>query len=104
MRRCECRLQVAFGLLASALALAPARVEPADLAVREGDYVVRDFRFESGEILPAVRLHYRTLGEPVRDAAGVTRNGVLLLHGTGGTGVQFLQPQFAGEMFGPGQP
>jgi homoserine O-acetyltransferase len=55
-------------------------------------------------MLPAVRLHYRTLGSPARDAAGVARNAVLVLHGTGGSGAQFLQPQFAGELFGPGQP
>jgi homoserine O-acetyltransferase len=85
-------------------ALALARLEAADLAVHEGDHVVRDFRFASGETLPEVRLHYRTLGVPTRDAAGVVRNAVLVLHGTGGTGAQFLAPQFAGEMFGPGQP
>jgi len=102
MRRNDCGLQVALGLLASALALAPA--EAADVAVRGGDHVVKQFRFESGEVLPEVRLHYRILGAPVRDGAGVVRNAVLLLHGTGGTGAQFLQPQFAGEMFGPGQP
>jgi homoserine O-acetyltransferase len=50
-----------------------------------------------------VRLHYRTLGSPVRDAQGVVRNAVLILHGTGGSGAQFLQPQFADELFGPGQ-
>src|SRR5262245_40007466 len=94
--------RVALGLLAGALALAPAQA--ADLAVREGDHVVRNFRFASGEALPEVRLHYRTLGAPSRDAAGVVRNAVLVLHGTGGTGAQCLAPQFAGELFGPGQP
>ncbi len=44
--------------------------------------------------LAEVRLHYRTLGTPVRDASGVVRNAVLILHGTGGSGAQFLQPQF----------
>src|SRR4029453_5173088 len=102
MWRSDCGLRVALGLLAGAFTLPPAW--SAELAVREADFVVRDFRFASGEALPEVCLHYRTLGAPVRDAAGVVRNAVLLLHGTGGTGAQFLAPQFAGEMFGPGQP
>jgi homoserine O-acetyltransferase len=89
-------LSVAASLAASSHAAEP--------AVREGDHVVRDFVFASGERLPEVRLHYRSLGAPVRDTQGVVRNAVLLLHGTGGTGAQFLQPQFAAEMFGPGQP
>src|SRR6266705_3658163 len=69
----------------------------------EGDYVVRDFKFRSGETLPELRLHYTTLGKPARDAQGRVTNAVLILHGTGGSGRQFLQPQFAGELFGPGQ-
>ena len=48
-------------------------------------------------------MHYTTLGKPVRDAHGHTANAVLILHGTGGSGQQFLQPQFAGVLFGPGQ-
>lgn len=68
-----------------------------------GNFVVRDFRFAGGEVLPELRIHYRTLGRPRRDAAGHTRNAVLLLHGTTGTGQQFLSPSFAGELFGPGQ-
>ncbi len=69
----------------------------------EGDFTIRDFRFESGETLPELKLHYRTLGTPGRDAAGMVRNAVLILHGTGGTGAQFLSRQFAGALFGPGQ-
>lgn len=72
--------------------------------VTEADFVIRDFRFNSGETLPALRLHYRTLGTPRRDASGRVRNAVLVLHGTSGTGAQFLSPQFAGELFGSGQP
>jgi homoserine O-acetyltransferase/O-succinyltransferase len=68
-----------------------------------GTYVVRDFHFASGETLPQLRLHYRTLGRPRRDAAGVVRNAVLVLHGTGGTGSQFLSPSFA-VLYGAGQP
>jgi homoserine O-acetyltransferase/O-succinyltransferase len=69
----------------------------------EGDFVVHGFQFRSGESLPELRLHYTTLGKPVKDAAGRTTNAVLILHGTGGTGQQFFQPQFAGVLFGPGQ-
>ena len=69
----------------------------------EGDFVARDFRFGSGETLPALNLHYRTIGTPRRDASGVVRNAVLILHGTGGTGEGFLSRTFGGELFGPGQ-
>jgi homoserine O-acetyltransferase/O-succinyltransferase len=72
-------------------------------ATAEGDFVVKDFQFRSGESLPELRLHYTTLGKPVRDAQGRVTNAVLILHGTGGTGHQFLSPIFAGELFGPGQ-
>ncbi len=72
-------------------------------ATSEGDFVVHNFQFRSGESLPELRLHYTTLGKPSKDAAGHTTNAVLILHGTGGTGHQFLQPQFAGVLFGPGQ-
>jgi homoserine O-acetyltransferase len=72
-------------------------------AATEGDFVVHSFQFHSGESLPELRLHYTTLGKPVKDAAGHTTNAVLILHGTGGTGQQFFQPQFAGVLYGPGQ-
>ena len=70
----------------------------------EGDYIVKDFRFRSGETLDAVRLHYTTLGRPHRNAAGEIDNAVMILHGTGGTGKQFLAPSFANLLYGPGQP
>ena len=69
-----------------------------------GSFVIHNFRFASGEVLPELRLHYRTLGQPRRDAAGRVRNAVLVLHGTGGSGGQFLSPLFAGELYGAGQP
>jgi homoserine O-acetyltransferase len=69
----------------------------------EGDYVIRDFRFRSGETLPELKLHYTTIGTPVRDSNGVVRNAVLIMHGTGGAGNQFLTEQFAGVLFGQGQ-
>ena len=64
-----------------------------------GDFVIKNFRFSSGEVLPAVRLHYRTLGKPERDANGQVRNAVLILHGTAGTGGQFEAPSFGGQLF-----
>jgi homoserine O-acetyltransferase len=70
----------------------------------EADIVLRDFRFHSGETLPELRIHYATLGTPHRDAQGRIDNAVMVLHGTGGSGRQFLQPQFADELYGPGQP
>jgi len=73
-------------------------------AVEEGDYVAKDFRFRSGETLPELKLHYRTLGKPVPDAKGHITNAILVLHGTGGSGQQFLSPQFAEELYGAGQP
>lgn len=72
-------------------------------AVTEGSCTLRDFRFASGESLPELRLHYRTLGTPTRDAGGVVRNAVLILHGTSGDGSAFLREAFAGQLFGPGQ-
>ncbi|HVP55675.1 MAG TPA: alpha/beta fold hydrolase [Candidatus Eisenbacteria bacterium] len=70
---------------------------------QDGEYVLHDFHFKSGETLPDLRMHYMTLGKPVRDANGRVTNAVLILHGTGGAGRQFLAPQFADVLFGPGQ-
>jgi len=72
-------------------------------ATQEDDYVAKNFVFESGETLTDLRLHYTTLGKPERNAEGKVTNAVLILHGTGGTGHQFLLPIYAGELFGPGQ-
>jgi homoserine O-acetyltransferase/O-succinyltransferase len=73
-------------------------------APTEGDYTIRDFKFASGETLPELRLHYRTLGKPEKDAQGKTTNAVLIMHGTTGSGAQFIRPEFAGELFGKDQP
>ena len=70
----------------------------------QGDFTLPGFQFASGETLPELRIHYRTVGEPRRDAQGIVRNAVLILHGTGGSGAQFIRPEFAGVLFGPGQP
>ncbi|AMY06899.1 Homoserine O-acetyltransferase [Luteitalea pratensis] len=88
------------------LVLLVARLVAAQPAtVTEADYVIGDFRFASGEVLPQLRLHYRTVGTPQRDSSGRVRNAVIVvMHGTGGTGAQFVGPGFAGELFGAGQP
>ena len=70
----------------------------------EGEYTIRDFKFQSGETLPELRLHYRTLGASQKDAQGKTTNTVLIMHGTTGSGAQFIRPEFAGELFGKDQP
>ena len=73
-------------------------------APTEGDFRIHDFKFQSGETLPELRLHYRTLGKPEKDAQGKTTNAVLIIHGTTGSGAQFIRPEFAGELFGKDQP
>ena len=70
----------------------------------ETDYVIRDFKFGSGESLPELRIHYRTFGQLQKDASGRATNAVLIMHGTTGSGAQFVRPEFAGELFGKGQP
>jgi len=109
------RMTLLLPLLASfafqAAPPAPARVPaPAAVAaatkwpIREADFLIRDFRYRSGERMPSLRIHYTTLGQPRRNARGEIDNAVMVLHGTGGSGKQFLQPQFANELYGPGQP
>ena len=73
------------------------------LVPEEGDFVIHDFHFKSGETLPELRMHYYSFGKPQKDADGRTTNAVLILHGTGGSGWQFLSPLFAPVLFGPGQ-
>ena len=70
----------------------------------EGDFVLKDFAFHAGGKLPELRLHYRTVGAPRRDAGGKVTNAVLIMHGTTGSGGGLIRPEFAGELFGPGQP
>ncbi|MEP6783459.1 MAG: alpha/beta fold hydrolase, partial [Acidobacteriota bacterium] len=69
----------------------------------EADFIARDFVFNSGERMAEVKIHYRTVGTPRKDADGVVRNGVLILHGTGGTGAGFLGASYGGRLFGKGQ-
>jgi homoserine O-acetyltransferase/O-succinyltransferase len=73
-------------------------------APREGDFVIHNFKFTSGETLPELRIHYHAFGEPKKDSHGVVRNAVLIVHGTGGSGGSLIRPEFSGELFGPGQP
>ena len=93
-------LTVAFSCLVSTLALAQSNY-PAPI---DGDFVARGFVFASGDQIPEVKIHYRTVGTPRKDADGVVRNAVLVLHGTGGTGAGFLSASYAGRLFGKGQP
>lgn len=88
-------------LAALAVQISPAQAQPAD--AHEADAVFEDFVFASGEKLPELKIHYTTLGTPLRGKDGSVTNAVMILHGTGGTGKQFFQPQFANELFGPGQ-
>lgn len=69
----------------------------------EGDYVIKDFKFDNGQSLPELKLHYLTWGEPKRDAQGHINNAILILHSTGGSSGQFLREYFAGALFNPGQ-
>jgi homoserine O-acetyltransferase len=87
-------LLVAFTFVGAASAQVPTPTQ--------GDFVLKDFHFGSGEVLPELRLHYRTLGKLDRDAQGVARNAVLILHGTTGNGGNFIRPEFSGELFAKG--
>jgi homoserine O-acetyltransferase len=88
----------------AALSIAASLLQAADYpAPTEGEYTIRNFTFTSGETFPELRIHYRTLGKAEKDAEGKTRNAVLILHGTTGSGAQFIRPEFAGELFGKEQ-
>ena len=90
--------------LAAALAACSASAQIVPQPQVPGDAVVRDFRFANGETLPELKMHYVTIGRKLDDGRGRTTNAVLVLHGTGGSSAQFLGPNFAGVLFGPGQP
>lgn len=91
------KLSLLLLLLACARTTAAQYPNPA-----EGNFVLKDFQFRSGDTLSELRLHYRTFGRPERDAQGVVRNAVLIMHGTGGSGASFLRSEFTGELFRPG--
>jgi len=91
-------MNLAAAALAVVLAMTSTIALAADYpAPKQGDWVAKDFKFHGGEIMPALRLHYTTLGAP-------TGQPVLVLHGSGGSAASMLTPAFAGELFGPGQP
>ena len=90
-------------VVAACIALTPALYTQEVPKPSEGDFVVHNFHFRSGETLPELKLHYATYGKPVTDNAGHVTNAVMILHGTTGSGRQFIAPQFAGVLFGPGQ-
>lgn len=99
------RLPALIAVVAALLAAPPAPAQSGYAErLREGDVTLRNFKFGSGETLPELRMHYAALGKPRRNKKGEITNAVMVLHGTGGSGRQFLQPQFANELFGPGQP
>ena len=94
MKAVRILLQAAIIILVFSFGLA---VRAADYpAPKEGDWIARDFRFHTGEIIPELRLHYTTIGNPSGEP-------VLILHGTTMSGTAMLLPTFAGELFGPGQ-
>jgi len=91
MKRIRAALSAAF-MLVSVTAMAADYPAP-----KQGDFIARDFKFHTGEVMPEVRLHYTTIGEP-------TGQPVVVLHGSGGSAAAMLTPSFAGELFGAGQP
>jgi homoserine O-acetyltransferase len=97
------RLAAAIALMFGLLASAEAQREQASSEMTQGDFVLKDFHFRSGETMD-VTMHYRVLGRPIKDRRGIVENAVLILHGTGGTGAQFLANSFSLELFEPGQP
>lgn len=99
MQRSSVRTTAPWRLVLACLAFALSFAASAQNfpAPREGDFVLKDFRFHTGQVLPEVRMHYVTLGAPSGEP-------VLVLHGTAGSSASMLTPAFAGELFGPGQP
>ena len=84
--------------LSAALMMVSVTAMAADYpAPKEGDWIAKDFKFHTGEVMPELKLHYTTIGEP-------SGRPVLVLHGSGGSAASMLTPTFAGELFGPGQP
>ena len=114
MKKLELSLLALTLLAAFGISPKPAAAQqhgtPAEAAVVKslkplaGDFTIDDFHFHAGGTLPKLKIHYLTLGTPHRGADGHVDNAVLILHGTSGSGRQFMSPQFAGELFGPGQP
>jgi homoserine O-acetyltransferase/O-succinyltransferase len=92
---------------AALMSIAPALAQTQNTSwpnYREDDFIITDYKFASGETLPQLKLHYRTLGSAERNAAGEIVNGVLLLQGNTGTGANWLRPSLADELFKNGEP
>jgi homoserine O-acetyltransferase len=100
-------LKTAWAAAAACLLLVPCALHAESPATApkplEGDYVIQNFRFASGEALPELRLHYTTLGKARHDERGRVANAVLILHATGGSGHSFLVDRFSGVLFNKGQ-
>ena len=96
-------LTAALLLMAASAAFAQAPATAKWPNQKEGDFIIKDFRFKSGETLPSLNIHYTTLGTPQRNAAGDITNAVILLHGTSSSGKAWLMPSLADELFAPGQ-
>jgi homoserine O-acetyltransferase len=94
-------MRVVLLAVAAAMTCAPAALAE-ELTPTQGDVILKDFHFRSGEVLPELRLHYRTFGQPRRDAQGVVTNAVVILHSTSGSSAQYLRPEFSGELFRAG--
>jgi homoserine O-acetyltransferase len=94
-------MRVVLLAVAAAMTCAPAALAE-ELTPTQGDVLLKDFHFRSGEVLPELRLHYRTFGQPRRDAQGVVTNAVVILHSTSGSSAQYLRPEFSGELFRAG--
>ena len=92
---------VVAGLFAISASAAFAQITTEPMPT-EGDFVIHDFHFASGETLPGLKIHYTTFGHRVRDAAGHVTNAVLVMHGTGGSGTSLIRPIFSGVLFSPG--
>ena len=96
-------LSILGAALGSASAQPPECGATTFLGQTEGDFVIKDFHFNSGEVLPELRLHYMTLGTVHRNASGAIDNAVLMLHSTGGRVAELLCPALTGPLYGPGE-
>ncbi len=98
-------LSVTIAATAQTMSSTPANTpQPAKWPTQDSTYIIKNFRFNTGETLPELKLHYLTLGQPHRNSAGHVDNAILLLHGTGGNRFTLLNPVFSNVLFGPGQP
>ena len=98
------RFLCALTLIAAIFSAGQASAEDWQAQAQKHAVELADFSFGTGETLPSITMNYYTLGTPKRDADGHVVNAVMLLHGTGGSGLSLLRPSFGDELFGPGQP